>query len=174
MINYYFKYWELVDTIFLVLKKKPLQFLHVYHHSATALLCFSQLHGKTSVSWVVIVLNLAVHVLMCECGRPSWRECKLTLLYTRRLLLRPLEPQDPRPLEASRHRPPDHPIRHRPRRRLLCLLRPLGPPVRLALCLAVRRLRRQGVRRHCRRRLPFQLPLPLPGLLRQDVQEGGR
>ena len=24
IINYYFKYWELVDTVFLALKKKPL------------------------------------------------------------------------------------------------------------------------------------------------------
>ncbi|KAF8581632.1 GNS1/SUR4 membrane protein, partial [Ramaria rubella] len=84
MVNYYIKYLELLDTVFLVLKKKPLAFLHVFHHSATAMLCYTQLNGRTSVSWVPITLNLTVHVLMyyyyyaTAGGRKIWWKKYLT------------------------------------------------------------------------------------------------
>lgn len=86
MINYYIKYVELIDTVFLFLKKKPLAFLHVFHHSATALLCFTQLNGRTTVSWVPIQLNLTVHVFMyyyyfaTAGGRKIWWKKYLTTM----------------------------------------------------------------------------------------------
>ncbi|KAG1733802.1 GNS1/SUR4 membrane protein [Suillus lakei] len=64
IVNYYFKYYEFLDTLFLVLKKKPLTFLHVFHHASTALLAFVQLNGKLSPSWTIVSINLLVHVVM--------------------------------------------------------------------------------------------------------------
>jgi len=82
-----FKLYELLDTIFLVLKKKPLGFLHVYHHAMTALLCSVQLEGQSIVQWVPIVLNLAVHIVMyyyyartAISSAPIWWKKYLTML----------------------------------------------------------------------------------------------
>ncbi|KAL3898474.1 MAG: hypothetical protein SGCHY_002717 [Lobulomycetales sp.] len=63
-LNYLFKYYELLDTVFLALKGKPTPFLHVYHHASVMALCFFELEGYASVQWVPITINLFVHVVM--------------------------------------------------------------------------------------------------------------
>lgn len=63
-VNYLFKWWELLDTVFLVLRRSRIRFLHVYHHAATLLLCMSQIWTESCMQWVPISLNLFVHVFM--------------------------------------------------------------------------------------------------------------
>eukprot|EP00485_Elphidium_margaritaceum_P010690 CAMPEP_0202686080 /NCGR_PEP_ID=MMETSP1385-20130828/1873_1 /ASSEMBLY_ACC=CAM_ASM_000861 /TAXON_ID=933848 /ORGANISM="Elphidium margaritaceum" /LENGTH=283 /DNA_ID=CAMNT_0049340585 /DNA_START=29 /DNA_END=880 /DNA_ORIENTATION=- len=63
-VNYLLKYYELIDTIFLALKHKPLSFLHCYHHPATLVLTWGQLVDGTGMQWLVILLNLFVHTVM--------------------------------------------------------------------------------------------------------------
>lgn len=63
-LNYLLKYYELLDTVFLIIRKKPVLFLHEYHHSATLLLAWAQQREHSTAQWVPIFLNLAVHVLM--------------------------------------------------------------------------------------------------------------
>jgi hypothetical protein len=63
-VNYLYKYVELLDTFLLALRGRPTPFLHVYHHSATLFLCFTQLRGETCLQWLVVVANLFVHVVM--------------------------------------------------------------------------------------------------------------
>jgi fatty acid elongase 3 len=63
-INSFFKVWEFLDTFFLVLRKKPVPFLHWYHHAATLVLTWVQMVEGATCQWVPIVLNLWVHVAM--------------------------------------------------------------------------------------------------------------
>jgi fatty acid elongase 3 len=63
-INYIFKYIELIDTFLLALRGKPIPFLHIYHHAATLILCWSQLWAQSCIQWLPIAINLMVHIIM--------------------------------------------------------------------------------------------------------------
>ena len=63
-IYYLSKYIEFVDTLFKVLKRKPLDFLHVYHHAVVALMCFNWMNHSQSLQTMGLMFNALVHVIM--------------------------------------------------------------------------------------------------------------
>jgi fatty acid elongase 3 len=86
--NYLLKHYELIDTLVLLLTHRNLpNFLHIYHHSATLILCYTQLAGDTCAQWIPIGLNLFVHAIMyfyyaetAKRGRRLWWRRYLTTL----------------------------------------------------------------------------------------------
>ncbi|KAI9332286.1 GNS1/SUR4 family-domain-containing protein [Zopfochytrium polystomum] len=63
-IYYLSKYYELLDTVILVLKKKPLIFLHWYHHAIVILMVWSWLEFGVTFSSLGMLANTLVHVFM--------------------------------------------------------------------------------------------------------------
>lgn len=63
-IFYLSKYYELIDTVLLVLRKSRIIFLHVYHHWITGPLCFVCLYYAIPVQWTATALNAFVHIPM--------------------------------------------------------------------------------------------------------------
>jgi len=58
------KFYELLDTVIIVLKKRPVIFLHVYHHCITIVLTFAMLENNVILQWICILSNCLVHVPM--------------------------------------------------------------------------------------------------------------
>lgn len=63
-VFYVSKFYELVDTIIMILKKRPLNFLHVYHHSIVIPLFYVYMSTSMVLQWIVVVANSLVHVAM--------------------------------------------------------------------------------------------------------------
>jgi len=61
---YLSKFYELFDTVIIVLKKRPIIFLHVYHHIITIVLVYVMLVGEVAARWLPTVANAGVHVPM--------------------------------------------------------------------------------------------------------------
>lgn len=58
------KYVELGDTVFIVLRKRPLIFLQWYHHLMTLVMCWINAPYIEPISRYYVVMNYAVHSLM--------------------------------------------------------------------------------------------------------------
>jgi len=58
------KVWELGDTIFIVLRKQPLIFLHWYHHITVLIYVWYSYMDHTAPGRWFIIVNYSVHALM--------------------------------------------------------------------------------------------------------------
>eukprot|EP01117_Protostelium_nocturnum_P007841 TRINITY_DN2806_c0_g1_i1.p1 TRINITY_DN2806_c0_g1~~TRINITY_DN2806_c0_g1_i1.p1 ORF type:complete len:281 (+),score=89.10 TRINITY_DN2806_c0_g1_i1:90-932(+) len=58
------KFYELLDTVIIILKRRPLIFLHVYHHIITLVLTYVMLQHGCGIQWIATTANCAVHVPM--------------------------------------------------------------------------------------------------------------
>jgi hypothetical protein len=64
LVFYLSKYYELLDTVFIVLKRRPLTFLHVYHHIVVIALCLMFMRLRMCTSLQGIITNATVHSFM--------------------------------------------------------------------------------------------------------------
>lgn len=55
---------ELIDTVFIVLRKKPLIFLHWYHHVTVLLYCWNSYVTESSAGLYFVSMNYTVHAVM--------------------------------------------------------------------------------------------------------------
>lgn len=55
---------ELIDTIFIVLRKKPLMFMHWYHHALTGYFAFVTFYQENAYMVWVVWLNYFIHSFM--------------------------------------------------------------------------------------------------------------
>lgn len=92
-LNYLFKYYELIDTLLMALKGKPIIFLHWYHHAATLILAWTQLNWYCGMQWIVVCLNLSVHIAMyayyalSALGVRCWWKRYITVMHIAQFIL---------------------------------------------------------------------------------------
>lgn len=63
-IFYVSKFYEMLDTVVMVLKARPLTFIHVYHHCIVPFLFWAFLFTDSTAHWILVVNNSGVHVIM--------------------------------------------------------------------------------------------------------------
>eukprot|EP01115_Flamella_aegyptia_P001605 TRINITY_DN12662_c0_g1_i1.p1 TRINITY_DN12662_c0_g1~~TRINITY_DN12662_c0_g1_i1.p1 ORF type:complete len:298 (+),score=70.87 TRINITY_DN12662_c0_g1_i1:98-991(+) len=86
-IFYMSKWYEFIDTWLLILKGKPVIFLHAWHHLTMPFVCWAGLEGKWAMAlWTSTFWNSFVHVIMyayyflATIGIDPWWKKYLTML----------------------------------------------------------------------------------------------
>lgn len=64
MLFIFSKLPELIDTVFIVLRKRPLIFLHWYHHVTVLLFCWNAYATLAGTGLYFVAMNYSVHALM--------------------------------------------------------------------------------------------------------------
>mmetsp|Transcript_33787 Transcript_33787/g.82863 ORF Transcript_33787/g.82863 Transcript_33787/m.82863 type:complete len:279 (-) Transcript_33787:266-1102(-) len=95
-VTYWFylsKFWELLDSVIIVLKKRPLIFLHWYHHWTALILSWYNLESVWPQFWVCVLFNALVHTFMYyyyaerALGHDKWWKRYLTQLQLMQFML---------------------------------------------------------------------------------------
>eukprot|EP00250_Pteridium_aquilinum_P023179 c2633_g1_i1 orf=279-1211(+) len=80
-VFYLSKFYELLDTLIMILKRRPLTFLHVFHHAIVVIMSFFWLQYAQSLQIIALLTNTSVHMLMysyyllCSLGiKPFWKK----------------------------------------------------------------------------------------------------
>lgn len=60
----YSKYFELLDTVFIILRKRPLNFLHWYHHATVLLYTWDGYCVEQPAGIYFVAMNYSVHAVM--------------------------------------------------------------------------------------------------------------
>lgn len=81
------KYFELIDTVFLVIRKKSVIFLHWYHHCSVLLYCWHSYVWEMPTGVYFVAMNYTVHAVMyfyyflaAICEKPPRWAFSVTLL----------------------------------------------------------------------------------------------
>ncbi|KAL6068161.1 Elongation of very long chain fatty acids protein [Balamuthia mandrillaris] len=84
-LYYISKYYELLDSVIILLKKKPLIFLHVYHHAGMVVLCRLWMQSGHPIGFWTVIANSLIHVWMyyfyflAALGQNVWWKKYLTI-----------------------------------------------------------------------------------------------
>jgi elongation of very long chain fatty acids protein 6 len=91
MLFIYSKFIELVDTVWLALKKRPMTLLHVWHHITVLLYCWHSYATRIGTGLWFAAMNYLVHTVMytyfgATSISPTFRKAvrcvMITLLFT--------------------------------------------------------------------------------------------